>query len=137
MSSSATSGQRPDACVDAVGLGTWHDPRRVVRPCQDVNVPGHRPPARASTSDQRLPGGRYGPHAQEFIKDQYRHCKPILVFGASDQLLKAAGIHAALPSGQPDPGLLVASDLDTAGDGLIAAIAKHRHFARETDPPRI
>ena len=73
----------------------------------------------------------------EFIKDQYRHCKPILVFGASDQLLEAAGIDAALPSGQPDPGLLVASDLGTAGDDFIAAIAKHRHFARETDPPRI
>jgi catalase len=35
--------------------------------------------------------------ALEFIKDQYRHCKPM----------------------------------------LIAAIAKHRHFARETDPPRV
>ena len=28
----------------------------------------------------------------EFIKDQYRHCKPILAVGASDQLLTACGI---------------------------------------------
>ena len=28
----------------------------------------------------------------EFIKDQYRHCKPILALGASDQLLTACGI---------------------------------------------
>jgi catalase len=42
-----------------------------------------------------------------------------------------------LPDGQPDPGLIVASDAGTAGDDFIAAIAKHRHFARETDPPRV
>jgi catalase len=72
----------------------------------------------------------------EFIKDQYRHCKPILVFGAGAQLLKACGIETALPNGQPDPGLIVASET-TPGDGFIGAIAKHRHFARETDPPRI
>ena len=26
-------------------------------------------------------------HTLEFIKDQYRHCKPILALGASEQLL--------------------------------------------------
>ena len=76
--------------------------------------------------------------ALEFIKDQYRHCKPILALGASDQLLEACGIDTALPDGQPDPGVIIASD---ASDGdattFIAAIAKHRHFARETDPPRV
>jgi hypothetical protein len=25
----------------------------------------------------------------------------------------------------------------TAADDFVAAIAKHRHFARETDPPRV
>ena len=73
----------------------------------------------------------------EFIKDQYRHCKPILALGASDQLLKACGIDPALPTGQPDPGLILASDASTASDDFVAAIAKHRHFARETDPPRV
>ena len=28
----------------------------------------------------------------EFLKDQYRHCKPILVLGASTQILDAAGV---------------------------------------------
>jgi catalase len=73
----------------------------------------------------------------EFIKDQYRHCKPILAVGAGDELLKACGIDTMLPDGQPDPGVLTTSDASTAGDGFIAAIAKHRHFARETDPPRV
>jgi catalase len=73
----------------------------------------------------------------EFIKDQYRHCKPILVLGASKDLLTACGIQSTLPDGSPDPGLIAASDANTATDDFIAAIAKHRHFARENDPPRV
>jgi catalase len=69
----------------------------------------------------------------EFIKDQYRHCKPMLVLGASRQLLDACGIETS----SPDPGVIVASDVTTATDGFIAAVAKHRHFDRETDPPRV
>jgi catalase len=76
-------------------------------------------------------------HTLEFIKDQYRHCKPILAFGASKQLLEACGIAPRLPNGQPDPGLLISSDAKTAADDFVAAIAKHRHFDRETDPPRV
>jgi catalase len=73
----------------------------------------------------------------EFIKDQYRHCKPILAVGASDALLAACGIDPALPDGQPDPGVIITTDASTATDAFVAAIAKHRHFARETDPPRV
>jgi catalase len=69
----------------------------------------------------------------EFIKDQYRHCKPILAVGDGEQLLDACGIS----DGSPDPGLIVAHDADAAADGFIAAIGKHRHFVRETDPPRV
>ena len=43
----------------------------------------------------------------EFLKDHYRHCKPILVLGASTQVLDAAGVPATLPNGKPDPGLIV------------------------------
>ena len=74
----------------------------------------------------------------EFIKDQYRHCKPILVLGAGKHLLSACGIDPTLPDGQPDAGLILASATGKATtDDFVAAIAKHRHFARETDPPRI
>src|SRR4029453_19190923 len=73
----------------------------------------------------------------EFIKDQYRHCKPILAVGAGDQLLRACGIAATLPDGQPDAGLIVAANTRAATAEFVAAIAKHRHFARETDPPRV
>jgi catalase len=73
----------------------------------------------------------------EFIKDQYRHCKPILASGAGEQLLRACGIDGTLPGGKQDPGLIIASDTDAMVDDFVAAIATHRHFARETDPPRV
>ena len=74
----------------------------------------------------------------EFIKDQYRHCKPILALGASDQLLAACGIDTALTRGAAGCGRDHACrSKRAASDAFIAAIAKHRHFARETNPPRV
>lgn len=75
----------------------------------------------------------------EFVTNQYRHGKTILALGASTALLDKAGIASTLPSGEPDPGILLAS-VDTLDDGaaaFIAAVGKHRHPVRETDPPRI
>ena len=78
-------------------------------------------------------------HAAEFLKDSYRHCKPILVIGAGATLLESAGASANLSSGDPDPGVLRFEP----GQGAAAlreftsAIAKHRHFAREMDPPLV
>jgi len=72
-------------------------------------------------------------HTLEFLKDQYRHCKTILALPASSQLLEKAGISRTLPSGESDPGLLVAAD----PQAFIAAVASHRHPARDMDPPLI
>jgi len=44
-----------------------------------------------------------------------------------------------LPSGEPDPGLIVRKQAD-AEDVLpdfVTAIGQHRHHARETDPPLV
>jgi catalase len=78
-------------------------------------------------------------HALEFLKDQYRHCKPILLLGAAADLLEKAGVDARTPSGKPDPGLLhfKAADVTEATTAFMAAIGKHRHFLREADPPLI
>jgi catalase len=75
----------------------------------------------------------------EFLKDQYRHCKSILVLGASSQLLKKVGIPEVVPSGETDPGLIVADSdkLDHVAAAFIKAIGRHRHPARDTDPPLI
>jgi catalase len=91
-----------------------------------------------------VPGGRGAVdtlavlgHAREFVKDQYRHYKPILAIGAGADLLTEAGIPLALPSGEPDPGLLVRDGTRDALPEFVAAIAKHRHFERHADPPAV
>ncbi len=76
-------------------------------------------------------------HAMEAIRDQYRHCKPILAFGTASQLLDIAGIETALPTGEPDPGLTITADAATGADSFIQGLAKHRHPERETDPPAV
>ena len=78
-------------------------------------------------------------HALEFLKDQYRHCKPILLLGAARDLIETAGIPAKLQNGKQDPGLLLvdAADAGAAVTTFVTALAKHRHFERETDPPRV
>jgi catalase len=93
-----------------------------------------------------LPGGTdtaatLGNNGQslEFIKDQYRHCKPILALGEASALLARASIPSTLPSGDADPGLLLFPDSDVGGalEAFANAIMQHRHFERETDPPRV
>jgi catalase len=75
----------------------------------------------------------------EFLKDQYRHCKPILTIGEGAAALKLAGIPTTLLSGDTDPGLVYsdADDLEAGIDAFIVALGQHRHFERETDPPRV
>ena len=67
--------------------------------------------------------------------NQYRHCKTILALGASEALLQKAGVSPTLPSGEPDPGVIVGG-ADAIGR-FIEAVGKHRHPERETDPPRV
>jgi catalase len=80
-------------------------------------------------------------HTGEFVKDQYRHCKSILVLGASSALLGMLGVPATLPSGEADPGLLVVADAvggaAAAAGSFIEMIAAHRHTARDSDPPAV
>ena len=77
--------------------------------------------------------------ALEFLKDQYRHCKPILLLNDASALLDKAGIPPALASGDSDPGLIRVddSDVDEGMAAFVAALTQHRHFDRETDPPRV
>ena len=93
-----------------------------------VVLSGNEDVVQALSSDGRI---------LEFLKDQYRHCKPILALGGADGLLSAAGIPPALPDGRSDPGLIVPGDGEAGTEAFIAALGKHRHFERETDPPRV
>jgi catalase len=78
-------------------------------------------------------------HTLEFLKEQYRHCKTILVLGASRSFTEQLGISHKLPSGGEDTGLLFADSADAAAacDAFIAAIAMHKHTVRDSDPPLI
>jgi catalase len=60
-------------------------------------VPGGRAPI------QML--GNQG-HATEFVKEQYRHCQPILMLGAGQELVENAGVPLTLSTGDPDSWLL-------------------------------
>jgi catalase len=77
--------------------------------------------------------------ALEFLKDQYRHCKTILALGSGADVLDAATIPGDLPDGEADPGILRVEpeQADGAAELFAAALAQHRHFARQTDPPRV
>ncbi len=64
--------------------------------------------------------------ALEFLKDQYRHCKPILVLGAGETVAAEAGI----PLDDPADWAIV-RELPA----FVAAVGKHRNWDRAVDPP--
>jgi len=78
-------------------------------------------------------------NALDFVRLQYRHCKPMLVIGDGKGLLDQAGVPVTLPDGKPDPSIIVAASADAvkAVAGFKHALARRRDFARETDPPRV
>jgi catalase len=71
--------------------------------------------------------------AIEFLKDQFRHCKTILLLGDAQSLLAAAGIS----QDQRNSGLLIETSAPKAAGAFIAALAKHRHVERDLDPPPV
>jgi catalase len=77
--------------------------------------------------------------ALDFVKEQYRHCKAMLVLGEAQRLTEAAGILAGSAHGEPDPGVVVADNgaLKSALPAFIKAVGRHRHFERQTDPPLV
>ncbi|MVW71946.1 catalase [Bordetella sp. 15P40C-2] len=72
--------------------------------------------------------------ALEYVRDAFRHGKPLMAVGEGRKVFEAAG----LPAADVDPGLLIVAKYDAiAAKGFIAAIERHRHPERETDPPAV
>jgi catalase len=67
-------------------------------------------------------------HAREFLRDQYRHCKPILLVGAGVEVAKAAGVPT-----DDRTDWAIARNVRA----FIGAVGKHRNWDRATDPPRV
>jgi catalase len=80
-------------------------------------------------------------HTMDYIKDQYRHGKTILAIGATRELLVKAGLPLDTGKGAApaDAGVILADGEGAKGavEQFLAALAKHRHFRRETDPPKV
>lgn len=81
--------------------------------------------------------------AIEFVRDQYRHCKPMLVHASAATLLEKAGIPTTLPDGTEDHSLVGFTQEDGARhsksgvsnvSAFIDALAAHRQYARELEP---
>ena len=91
--------------------------------------------------DGALAADALGRNAQvlEFLREQYRHGKPILAYGTASDLLAKAMVPSTLPDGSDDPGLILgdAANPDAALDAFKTALAGFRVFARETDPPSV
>jgi catalase len=78
-------------------------------------------------------------HALDFVRQQYRHCKPILAFDAGAGLLDLADVPPTLPDGATDPAVIraAAKGAKAALSAFVDALAAHRAFARESDPPKV
>ncbi len=58
--------------------------------------------------------------------------------GRESAVLAKAGITGKLPNGAKDPGFVLGgAGADQGVAAFAAAVAAHRTFARETDPPRV
>jgi catalase len=66
--------------------------------------------------------------AREFLRDQYRHGKPILMLGAGERLVEAAG----LPSRDSSDWAMV-RELPA----FIEALVRHRNWTRMSDSPQV
>jgi catalase len=77
--------------------------------------------------------------AIEFVRDQYRHDKPMLALGGGAVLFTAAALPTTLPGGGADPGVIEAPapDFAAALAQFKAVLARHKVYERETDPPRV
>jgi catalase len=73
--------------------------------------------------------------ALDFVRQQYRHCKPIYSIGGGI-LLAVAGVPSTFTDGTPDPAVIV--DQEKIQDASLTqfknALAGHRSFEREKDP---
>jgi catalase len=67
-------------------------------------------------------------HVREFLRDQFRHGKAILMLGAGQRVAAEAG----LPVKDGSDWALV-RDVEA----FVEAVGKHRNWDRPTDPPRV
>ena len=75
------------------------------------------------------------PLLSDFIREQHRHCKPILALGETGApWLESLGLPLLLHGERPDPALIVeGTPADDPVARFAAALQRHRHHERELD----
>jgi catalase len=75
------------------------------------------------------------PEAMDFVKDQYRHCKPILALGKGGSAwLDDVGVTAVEDGGVADNGIVINADValtDSSLSAFLLALGRHRQLDRE------
>ena len=61
----------------------------------------------------------------------------MLALDGASALFESAGVSATLPSDEPDPGVLLETEARAAVPKFVKAMARHRHYERELDPPMV
>ena len=69
------------------------------------------------------------PPVGDFVRDQFRHCKPMLILGDAAKALESAGVKASTPP-EGTPGIVVGEGASATAQ-FIKAIANHRDWKRE------
>ncbi|HIE1388977.1 TPA: catalase [Pseudomonas aeruginosa] len=84
--------------------------------------------------DEAINALRQDGQALEFVREPFRHGKPIMTINGGRLVLEDAGV----PLDEEDSGLVIAqSATQNSINAFIEAMAQHRHPARETDPPKV
>jgi catalase len=76
-------------------------------------------------------------HALDFVRLQYRHCKPIMALGSASVLLKKAGIPTNAKAADAGMTGLSGESVDDGVDAFKIALQNHRTYERERDPPLV
>ncbi|KAF1048607.1 MAG: Catalase C [Herbaspirillum frisingense] len=74
------------------------------------------------------------PLVADFVRDQYRHCKPLLALGSATAILDKAELPDVLPSGDDDFSMAVgeADQLTELLPQFVEALGGQRELGRET-----
>jgi catalase len=73
---------------------------------------------------------------KEYVTLHHRHCKTLMAVGDAHGLFAECGVAGMLPDGSTDPGVFLVDAVDQDSmDAFVAALGRHRHYERETDPP--
>ena len=91
------------------------------------------------SGEAAIEGWKGDPDVMDFLRDQYRHGKPMMMLGGASALLQQAGIPSSLPDGGADDALIMAGadGADAAFEQFKTALAGYRQAKRDVNAPKV